>query len=342
VEEARTNLLTYSEQFDNAAWTKARTTVSANATTAPDGTSSADKLTEDTTASNSHITYNTSAVTVTNATSYTVSIYAKQAGRSWLNIVPSFSSASAYFDIANGATGTVTNGTATITPVGNGWYRCTLSFTSNTTSGFVFIQLATANGTNSYTGDGTSGIFIYGAQLEAGAFATSYIPTVASTVTRSADVATITGSLFSGWYNQNEGTILAQGVFFGLNQTASNGLFSASNNSFSESISIFRTSSANNISGDIIDNSVVQSTYTVAMGSQPVKAAIAYALNNSNFALNGVAQTTDTSCTIPTVDRLFIGSIYTSSGFFTNGHIRSIQYIPTRTSDTQLQTLTTG
>jgi hypothetical protein len=277
----------------------------------------------------------------------------KAAGRNWVNVAVNNGVSYVSGVVISLTTGVVTetfgtfDSTPTATAVGNGWYRIVVTKTL-ASAGFFYVQGA-PNATPlagvarvSYTGDGTSGIYVWGAQLEAGAFATSYIPTIASTVTRSADVATITGSLFSGWYNQNEGTILAQGVFFGLGKTASDGLVASSNGTSAENIAIFRNGSANNILAAMRDNSSDQASYTVALGSQPVKAAFAYATNNSNFALAGVAQTADTSCTIPTVDRLLIGSVYAAGDFPTNGHIRSIQYIPNRVADTQLQTLTTG
>jgi hypothetical protein len=345
IEEQRANLLTYSEQFDNAAWSKTNTTVTANATASPDGTANADKLVEDT-ATSTHST-TSPTVSLTAGTAYTTTVYVKAAERSWIALQYDSgafgTSPTSYFNIGTGTVGSTFNGaTHSIRNVGNGWYRCSITATATvSTPSTARIYLAVGDNIASYTGNGTSGIFLYGAQLEAGAFATSYIPTVASTVTRSADVATITGSLFSQWYNQSEGAFIGEASFFGLGQNPSNGLLSASNNTFSESISVFRTGTANNISTDIIDNSVTQASFVVAMGVQPVKAAITYALNNSNFALNGTAQTTDTSCTTPSPDRLFIGSIYSGGSFLTNGHIRSIRYVPVRAADFQLQQVTT-
>lgn len=215
IEEQRTNVLTYSEQVDNAAWTKGAASISANATPAPDGTSTADKLVEDNTTSVHQVNQ---AVTTT-AIAYTFSVYLKAAGRNWaiLGITDSGSTVRlTWFDLANGAVGTVgTNITASITPVGNSWYRCSVTVAAAVAGFNTFrIYTSTGNNTTTYTGDGTSGIFVWGAQSEAGSFATSYIPTVASSVTRSADIASMTGSNFSSWFNQGPVNLLLQSQTF--------------------------------------------------------------------------------------------------------------------------------
>ena len=339
IEEARTNLLTYSEQFDNAAWTKTRSSVVANTTTSPDGTANADTLVEDTTAAATHPI--SAAVTLT-AAAHAYSVYLKANGRSWaqLNLL-STANAFANFNLSTGAIGVVgAAATASIQNAGNGWYRCTIVATTAAGANTAAVYPASADNVISFTGSGAAALFLYGAQLEAGSFATSYIPTVASTVTRNADVATMTGTNFSSWYNQSEGTFVGEASFFGLGKSTSDGLLDASNGTANETIAMFRTGSANNIASAIRDGGVDQATYVVALGSQPVKVATAYATNNTNFAQNGLAQTTDTACTMPTPDRLLIGSIYSAGNLPTNGHIRTIAYFNTRLPNAQLQTLT--
>lgn len=205
IEESRANLFTRSEDFSNAVWTKIRSTVTTNAIIAPDGTLTADKLVENTD-NNSHLFLRDATLTAN--TTYTYSIYVKSSERNVFIETRFAANWTAYvgarFDLT---TGTVAAGTGKIESLGDGWYRCSITATfgaSTTTGGFAtYIVSGTAI---SYTGNGTSGIFIWGAQLEAGAFPTSYIPTVASTVTRNADVATMTGTNFSDWFNLSAGT----------------------------------------------------------------------------------------------------------------------------------------
>lgn len=168
------NMLTYSEQFDNAAWTKARCSVSANAVTAPDGASTADKLVEDS-STNTHFVEQTAATT--SGTAYTFSVYVKAGGRSRLTI--SYYIGASFANVFDLSLGSVVSGTGTgtITALGNGWYRCASTATATATAtGFFDYFLNNGTSTN-YTGDGTSGIYIWGAHLNPGTVADDYYPT---------------------------------------------------------------------------------------------------------------------------------------------------------------------
>ena len=177
-EFAAHNLLTYSEQFDNAAWSKFRSSVTANAVVAPDGTTTADLLAEDATASNTHGLSRT--VTVVSGETYTFSVYLKAGTRSWVALDIG---GGVYFDASTGAFGTTASGyTTSATPAGNGWYRVAITRAASSTSIFPTIELATADNAKSYTGDGTSGIFIWGAQLNLGPAPTAYVPTTTAAV----------------------------------------------------------------------------------------------------------------------------------------------------------------
>jgi hypothetical protein len=185
----RRNLLTFTEQFDNAAWTKTSATVTANAAVAPDNTSTADKLVE--TASNS--SHHINAPRTLYDGQHTYSVYAKAGERSalfWRLFKASNDWAVAVFDLSNGVVSQTANGSdstftvvsSEIESVGGGWYRCSITATSPATTTIPVIHVANAPsglafngfGEMTYLGDGTSGIFIWGAQLEVGSTATAY------------------------------------------------------------------------------------------------------------------------------------------------------------------------
>lgn len=350
IEETRSNLLTYSEQFDNAAWTKSGITISANVTTSPDGTVDADKLVEDSSAG-THSATSTAVSKSAVATTYTYSLYAKAAERSALQmrIADGSNSANRVICDANLATqtvstsvgGTFTNASATITHVGNGWFRITLTGTSSTeTSIFAHAFLANPAGTISYTGTVGSGLYIWGAQLEVGAFATSYIPTVASTVTRNFDNCSIVGSNFAGWYNQQQGSFVCNAD---SNANISTNVYCP--------FSVSDGTLPNHIRGYIYNgrwgaSCTFENSFQFDLNQAgsyvpnvPAKLVVSY--NNNDFAIsvNGASTLTDTSGIVPVFDRLNIGSRLPSFNHL-NGHIRSIQYYPQRLPNATLQSLT--
>lgn len=170
---ARVNLLTKTEQFDDAAWTKLRSKITQNVAVAPNGASTADKLIEDTTANSSHLMYGGSAA-FTRGVSYTMSLYAKAAERSFIQLTTGLNiggaSRWANFNLSNGTIGSFgADVTPSIIAVGNGWFRCQIVFTPSATAtetlNVAVITSATAVRFEAHTGDGTSGIYIWGADL---------------------------------------------------------------------------------------------------------------------------------------------------------------------------------
>jgi hypothetical protein len=207
VEEARTNLALYSEQFDNAAWTKNSTTVTANAITAPDSTLTADRLLETATTATFYAFISNPAPT---PGTYTASVYAKGDGSGrLLDLVLQQSSTyrQAYFNLTTGVVSSVDAAlTASIQALPNGWFRCSVTGTSsNNTTPFLFTSV-TAGENSVYVnraGNASAGIYIWGAQLEAGSFPTSYIPTTSATVTRAAEVASVSNTSSSIYPTSN-------------------------------------------------------------------------------------------------------------------------------------------
>ena len=184
LEGAATNLLTYSEQFD-AAWTKGTSTVTANAVTSPDGTTNADQINSP----DGNGPYQN--VTVTNGAVYTNSIFIK-AGTATQLLFRDTAGASRHL-IINPSTGTITGTYGSVTaygvvPCGNGWYRYFMTYTADST---------TASGQPRNDSAGTLTFFAWGAQIEAGSVATSYIPTTSAAVTRAADIVTGSGLIYT-------------------------------------------------------------------------------------------------------------------------------------------------
>jgi hypothetical protein len=325
--EARTNLLLRSQEFDDAYWTKTRSSISADQIIAPDGTLTADKLVEDT-STNTHVLQRSISLGGSvDSSAYTISFYVKASERSFLQAYDNGQSASGatVFDLSTGA---VTSGTGTITSVGNGWYKCAIYplKDSSTTAILVFVLQSDA-GTSSYLGDGTSGIYIWGAQLEAGALATPYIPTVASTVARSADVAVMTGANFSRWYRQDEGTFVveAEGYINGQSMVV------AQNTSLSNYIDIaWRSAGVTAPFVNFVKDSVTQASLTdLSAGDNVV--AVSYAFNDFKGSINGRTAITDTSGSVPVVDQL---KIYAPCA------IKSIAYYPKALTTAQLEAVT--
>lgn len=167
-------------------------TLTLNAATSPDGTSDAAILLPGTSGGNQEI----QQVGNYTAQPYTLSVFMKANGYNWGYLwAYDTSDHSAFFDLSNGVVGNTSGSvTATIQNVGNGWYRCTMSWTGAVASTRYFsVGSSPSNGSRNYTGNGTSGSYIYGPQLEATSFSTSYIPNpTSSTASRAADVVTPT------------------------------------------------------------------------------------------------------------------------------------------------------
>ena len=177
----RRNLLTYSEQFDTAVWTKQAGAISANSTTAPDGKTTADTFVEDATGVGHYFTYALTPAMAAGAGSYVLGAYFKQApGATRYGRISANGDWGGHSANVNLSTGEVTNvagtGTWTATSVGSGWWRFSCVFTAaGGNTGTIFITMSDSpTGSASYTGDGTSGIYIWGAQLETGSTATAY------------------------------------------------------------------------------------------------------------------------------------------------------------------------
>ena len=352
IEEQRTNLLTYSEQFDNAVWGCTYATVTSNSLVAPDGSQTADKLVE--TGGTGALPRFSWSQNITNATIYTISIYAKEVSGSakrYLQIyansgftqVSSSGSQGANFDL-NSGTVTLTNGfTASISAVGNGWYRCTViaSASNSTTAGFgIALQdNPKAEMAAVWNPTGTGSVALWGAQLEVGSFPTSYIPTTTAQVTRAADSARLTGANFSNWYKQDEGTLFAEWATTTASSPYMLGVFSVSDGTPNERIQIRRNTSSSLLSFIALDGGTVQYVDVSLPFNGNAKSALAYKTNDFIGASNGALGVAATSGTLPTVSQADIG--FGTGISQLNGCIKRIAYYPKRLSNINLQALTT-
>jgi hypothetical protein len=335
VEEARTNLVLRSEEFDNATWSKGNLTVTANATTAPDGTLTADKLVENTANAERNVS---TVATFTGSVVYTFSVFAKAAERSKFQIYL-YSGASpggANFDLA---TGTTASPGASMVQYPNGWYKCSVTYT-HASSGVKGIAIlpAVLFSPIGYQGDGVSGLYVWGAQLEAGAFPTSYIPTSGATATRAADLASMTGTNFSSWYRQDEGTMFAsvtrqlpavmgRGDFYSFNDGVAANEFAAYQNS---PYTVFYTK---NVAGG-------QNQATSTQSPVAAKSAFGYRPSDTSAYLNGIFTGSIANPNpILNINILKLGNNF-NDGLPLNGTIARLAYYPVRLPDAQLQALT--
>jgi hypothetical protein len=332
IEEQRTNLLLRSEEFDNASWFKDSAgtgiapVVTANAAIAPDGTMSADRVDFNRGAGNGLGDSSTlvQSASVANSTQHAASI--------WI-------AAATSGDVGKQiALRTVGNSAFAVVTLTAEFQRVVRVETSTSTSGsFQIVSRGTI------TADNQVSVLIWGAQLEAGSFASSYIPTVAAQVTRTADVAAINAPNFAPWYRQDEGTFVAE--FASPVGAAANNprILTASDQTVNNRIRAFlgNTNTTVQVNSGNVLQATLNNTPTTLYG---VVNKLALAVKASDFAasINGGAVATVASGTVPSgINRLDIGSDIVGQGSSQiNGHIRSIRYYPVRLSNAQLQALT--
>jgi hypothetical protein len=337
--ESRTNLLQRSEEFDNAYWTQVAVTVSPNQIIAPDGTLTVDKLIS--TAVSGFHNINRSSGTRVASTAYTYSFFAKAAEIGFC--LPNFSSAltgtqiSATINLTTGAATSVSAGLTVRTVfVGNGFYRISITATgdANTTAFQAAINTTDAAGNGSHTGDGYSGIYIWGAQLEVGAFASPYIKTEAAQVTRLADSAVMTGVNFSSWFNPSEGTFVVNSTGLDTSFTVA---VQVDDGTTSNRIGMIIPRASSASPAFIFTSGAAQTAFSNVTFVGDDKEALSYAANNVLLSVNGAAVQTDTTVVLPVVDRLRIRN---NSAAPSSGYIKRITYYPQALTAANLQAVT--
>jgi len=330
VEAAATNLALWSQDFSNAVWTKEQLTPSN--TIAPDGTNTAQLLTEASGAFSNFRAYQNVGL-LTGA--YTVSIYLKANGRDRVQIrkPDGLDGDWVRFDLtALTATdsGTGPTATSTITDVGNGWRRCRISVTAASAAAtFVLVQLLNASNNRAYTGNGTSGVAVWGADLKADANLSSYIPTTTASASRGADAASITGLSFSGAHS----VVALTGV---KGAAGFEGVARLDDTTVANLTSINRNGAnavVNPYSGSVDQG--VTSIGTWAATAQKFAARVN--TNDARGATDGGLAAADTTVTLPvgTLSRLVIGASPAGANYL-NGPIQLLAILPRALSDGEL------
>lgn len=328
IEEARTNLVKYSQDFSNASWTLGNATIGSS-TTSPDGTANGQSLME-TVTSGGHRYYVTSSITATNAATYTYTVFVKANGRNYVRLADTaVSNVTCFFDINAGTVGTVGSAVtaSSITNFGNSWYRCSITYVMVGTAATPALNISTDGTTVSYAGDVTKGVYVWGAQLEAGAFPTSYIPTTTTALTRNADIANMTGTNFSDWFNASEGAFQMQ-LFTAVPTSGSQVPISINDNTTANYLQTYILNSINRLYYKVAVTST-QCEFTAASAvtnNNTFNYCFGYKLNNFQLAVNAVLGAGDTLGTIPTVTQMQIGRHITSS--YINGCVAKINYWP--------------
>lgn len=335
VEPAATNLLLRSEEFDNASWTKNGLAIVANAVIAPNGTLTADEVNSTTTGSLDVRV--TSSIAVSG--NFTVSRYVKKRmGVTWVNAPVGIGNGNAWFNLDNGTVGTVQSNilSANIFPLENGWFKIVM--TSNFTGNLAIRALgfSDTNGVTTYTGAIGDGVYLWGAQLEVGSVATSYIPTVASTVTRNADVISL--SSVSGLIGQTEGVFFVD--------------FVAEAPSEVRRISLSDGTNANRVFIGQQSNGTIQFFISVSSSSQVnfitstsytngtrLKIALAYKENDFVGYINGAQIFTDNLGTVPATSKFAFADATDISTF--RARISAAAIYTERLSNAELAQLTT-
>ena len=343
IEEQRTNLLLQSQTFATT-WNTQRCSVSSDAAVGGDGTQTADAFVEDS-ASGAHQLYQT----VTKAASsiqYALSVEIEPQNRTWCRLQASTGGevnyASTWFNLSgSGSVGTsnaggagFTNNSSSITLLPNGRYKLVLVFTSDTgTSVTVGIKSAESDGSLAHVGNSLTAFYLWGAQLEAGAFATSYIQTGSAQVTRAADQVSLATSAFN--FSASAGTLVVEATPV---QVSASCYVAALDDGTGNELTAIR------IISDrwrllVLDNTVQQASIDIgsAQVGAEVAAAIAYAADDFAGARNGSAALTDTGGTVPTPTSLKVGYIYAGGQF--NGRIKRLTYWNSRKPDAELQAL---
>ena len=342
LEGQSTNLFTQSELFNVSNWIKIETIVEAATITLPNGLSDGYKLFANTTEGTNHWIEKSPFPTATTGQDYTLSLFVKSAGSDFIQIASSTGFPAKYQNF-NISMGTKANGDisdSSITDFGNGWYRISVTETTVSTNARYLIVPILSDGARNPQFSGNTdedGVYIWGAQLEQGSYATSYIPTNGSTVTRLADVCNNSGS--SDLINSTEGVLYAE-----ISALANDGTvrYFGLNDGSNDNRAVFLFDSTANRVRAIVSSGgtkYVDFNYTVTDLTEFHKIALKYKADDFALWIDGVERNTDTSGLTPIgLDNLEFdlnlgGALY--------ANVKCLAVFKEALSDTELQKLTT-
>lgn len=330
IEEQRTNLILQSANLANSVWSKSNTTVIANAITAPDGTTTAGKVVGASGTSSRSVA--SSAATASNAV-VTGKIFVKAAEYSKFRLrLSNFSTDTrgVYFDVSvpsvyqvdpDGSDFTSISGD--IVNCGNGWYKCTVTAMKGISNSVIGLAIDPKDNSGASSGDGVSGLYAWGAQLEIGSADTSYIPTTTASVTRPADIAFVP---ISTWFNNLEGTLQAR--------------YQDASPAQNHRVASLFSSTGQMITIDSNGQCEVDGTF-ISPPASGGNAAVAFQAGDAAAAVTGAITANGAPPSLPAFPKgLYLGSLDGQSQFL-NGWLKQLTYQPSRLNNSDLIALTT-
>ena len=342
VEPQRTNSCLYSEQFDNAAWSKDNVTVTANSNISPDGTQNADTIIGNG-INTSHYIYN-SAYSVVSGNTYTISTYAKKNTNNFIQL-QGFSSAFgvnvwANFDLNNGVVGSIGSATtAKIEDAGNGWYRCSITgqATSTTLTVDILFLVTSATSIRGESNTLSTSVYLWGFQSELGSYATSYIPTTSASVTRNADVLTRNNIYTNGLITAAGGTWFVELRMPTIARDNGNEIISITDTTGQNQLFIYGGIGIYTyIIGKFIGGAFTNIYFSTVNQNNQIKLAIKWNGATADVFQNGVKVVSATAFTSTNMQFLRTGT----SGVGAPAFINEMALFPTPLSDDQLEALT--
>ena len=325
LEPQRTNLVTYSEQFNNAAWTKSDVTVTANNTTSPAGFTDADLITLNAGTSVKQFFQSFSAVTGT----YAYSIFAKAGTHRFIQLLAG-PSAICNFDLQLG-TFNATLATGSIENYGNGWFKCNMVATYTAITAVNLLGVDSLTSVRAEATSSTGNFYIYGAQFEEGAYATSYVPTLGAAVTRGEDNTLTTG--LSAVLPQTAGTL-----FWEIDYTLGSTSTMLMHNTGVSDYAFLQIGLSGTAEGGIYESGVmVDRLAYLGLTSGTYKMAFAYETNSFALYINGVLRDSGTSGSTASISMNTISLDWNSSDFT---GVKQVLLFPTRLSNSDLAALT--